>query len=134
MKYTVEFSESFAKEFTRVPQEHQDAVLDFVVIYQGHGLNDQTKYPGRVSPSWHNLPVNHPNYAYTKQQHLWHYHVGLPDYAGAQLWGKTSDWVLHFQWPDRGPTVALVDLYQHYTWDNKFYLPPKSALSEEFGD
>jgi hypothetical protein len=134
MKYSVDFSNQFAIEFSRIPVSHQTAVASFVVTYQAHGLSDQTKHIGRISPSWHRLPTNHPNYIYAKRHELWHYHVGLPGYSGNQSWGLTSDWLLHFQWPDAGNHITLVDLYQHYTWKGDFYLPPKENLPEEVQD
>lgn len=134
MKYTIDFSDSFALEFSRVKGDQQYAVTAFVQIYQTHGLVDQTKFTGRLSPSWHNLPKNHPNYVYTTKQHLWHYHLGLPTYTGSQYWGQTSDWLLHFQWPDGGNHISLVDMYQHWTWDRKFYLPPVSALAKNYDE
>lgn len=130
MTYTVSFKLQFAKEFAVFPTDQQTAVAEFIEIYQEHGLANQTKYPGRVSPSWHGLPTNHPNYQYTQSNELWHYHVGLPKYAGQAAWGRVSDWVLHFQWPARGSHISLVDLYQHYMRDGSFYLPSPASLEE----
>lgn len=36
---------------------------------------------------------------------------------------KTSDMVLHFQWKNKGNHISLVDMYDHYTSEGRFYLP-----------
>lgn len=131
MTFTVSFKLQFAKEFAVFAPDQQMAVASFVSTYQSHGLDDQTKFPGRISPSWHNLPTNHPNHKYTLENELWHYHVGLPMYSGSGQWGRVSDWLLHFQWPGRGPHISLVDLYQHYRADRSFYLPNVGRLEDQ---
>lgn len=130
MNFIVKYKLQFAAEFNRFPHDQQSAVVKFLAQYQQHGLADQTKFPGRISPSWQNLPINHPNYIYTKTHDLWHYHLGIPDYDGRQNWGKTSDWLLHFQWPDQGNVISLVDVYTHHNYQKQFYLPPLSALED----
>lgn len=130
MTYTVSFKLQFSREFAIYPADQQDAITSFISTYQAHGLGNHTKFTGRISPSWHGLPTNHPNYAYAQDNALWHYHLGLPKYSGASQWGQVSDWLLHFQWPDCGPHIDLVDVYQHYRQDGSFYLPPPSSLEE----
>lgn len=134
MTYTVDFSKTFRLEFARIPATYQNAVASFVVTYQQHGLGDQTKYIGRLSPSWHRLPPNAPPYIYAKKHDLWHYHIGLPTYSGGQSWGRTSDWLLHFQWPEQSTHISLVDLYTHHKSNGDFYLPPENSLVEEAVD
>lgn len=130
MSYFVKFKQRFAIEFQRFLPDQKQAIGQFLYTYQEHGLADQTKYQGRISPSWMNVPTNHPNHVYAKDNHLWHYHVGLPSYSGSGTWGQTSDWVLHFQWPDKGPVIQLVDLYTHHTSDKLFYLPSEAYLED----
>lgn len=130
MTYTVSFTVQFAREFQVFPVYQQTAITSFITTYQAHGLDNQTKFQGRVSPSWHNLPPNHPDYQYAYANDLWHYHLGLPEYNGSQQWGRVSDWLLHFQWKERGPHISLVDVYHHYRSDGTFYLPPATSLQE----
>ncbi|ULR87386.1 hypothetical protein [Comamonas sp. B21-038] len=131
MSYTVKYSIQFLKDFDHFPEDQVLKIAKFASVFQQHGLADQTKFEGRVSPSWMNLPTNHPDYQYTLSRHLWHYHIGIPQYSGMQQWNRTSDWVLHFQWPQRGPTVWLVDVYAHHTSSGAFYLPPPTALADQ---
>ena len=128
MTFTVSFNLQFGLEYQRYPKQERDAVNSFVVLYMQHGLGDQTKYPGRITPSWLNLPTNDPNYQFAIDNALWHYHVGVPTYSGVQAFNRTSDWVLHFQWFNRGSHIDLADLYQHYTVSGAFYLPPSQNL------
>lgn len=127
--YVVHFNYDFAVELSRVPKDQQLAVGTFVSTFQSCGLVDQTKYPGRISPSW--LNAGQGNSEYAQRHELWHYHLGLPEYAGAAGWGKTSDWLLHFQWRDRGSEITLLDMYHHYTSNGNFYLPPEKRLALE---
>ena len=131
MTFTVSFNLQFALEYPRYPKQEQDAINLFIATFMQWGLGDQTKYPGRISPSWHNLPTNHPNYQYAFDNALWHYHVGLPSYTGTQSFNKTSDWVLHFQWFNRGDHIDIVDFYQHYTATGAFYIPPQQNLAPQ---
>lgn len=130
-KYTAFYSKQFSSEFENYPQDQQDKVLEFIHTYMTHGLNDFSKYEGKISPSW-NVPSSDPEYSkkmlYARGNALWHYHVGLPAYT--QIPGvpyKTSDWVLHFQWHDSF-AITLVDMYRHYTHDGIFYMPRESYL------
>lgn len=131
MTFTVNFNLQFALEYAIYPRDQRDAVNQFVSVYMLHGLGDQTKYPGRVTPSWLGVPTNHANYQYAIDNALWHYHVGIPSYSGTQQWGKTSDWVLHFQWFNQGDHIDLADMYQHYTAAGRFYLPPAQNLAPQ---
>lgn len=134
MTFTWKFKAKFADEFERLPEDQQDKVLDFVDLYEAHGLADFTKYPGKVTPSWRGLDRSDPVYAFTYDNCLWHYHVGYPQFKTA-FHGKykTSDWVLHFQWlrwPAIAPHISLVDLYQHVDRDGKFWIPKPEYLAD----
>jgi hypothetical protein len=132
MTFTVGFKRKFAFEYEqRLGKADRTAINVFIATFVQHGLADQTRYVGRVSPSWMNIPTDHPNYKYAQENHLWHYHIGIPKYQGAQAWGKTSDWILHFQWQDRGDRVELVDLYAHHDQDGKFRLPTADYLEDD---
>lgn len=128
MHYTVDFLPKFAQEFQNFPVEHQNKVLDFVERFMQHGLHDFTLYEGKIAPSWVKDDIRNPNYYYAKGNHLWHYHIGIPDYIRRHGKYLTSDVVLHFQWSGRGNHICIVDMYDHYTSDGRFYLPPAQYL------
>lgn len=128
MSFTVGFGNQFAREWKNYLPDQKTKVGEFIQLFQTHGLADQTKYPGRVSPSWFGLPPNHPNHAYTITHSLWHYHIGLPHYTGTATWGNTSDWVLHFQWVSQGSHIDIVDMNTHHNSKGSFYLPPATNL------
>lgn len=127
MAYTWGFNAQFAIEFSRFEKDQQDAVLDFTDTFELYGLSDFSKYTGKITYSWKGVPVGSPEYVYAKANDLWHYHVGLPSYTQGPKY-STSDWVLHFQWRDRGDEIALVDLYRHYTSTGQFYVPGAKYL------
>lgn len=126
--FTVKFKTKFAQEFKNFPTAQQDKILDFIEIFQKVGLSDFTKYEGKISPSWASLNITDTNYHYAKQNHLWHYHIGIPIYEQRHSKYKTSDVVLHFQWQKNSTEIYLVDIYQHYTKAGNFYLPSKDYL------
>lgn len=125
MSYTVVFLPEFARQFANFPEDHQNKVLDFIELYEQFGFSDFTKYEGKIAPSW---TSGSENYQYAKSNDLWHYHIGIPVYNQLHQKYKTSDTVLHFQWPGRGKEIKLVDMYDHYTSAGKFYLPPATYL------
>jgi hypothetical protein len=126
--YEVYYLPQFKKEFTNYPTYQQDKILDFTDIYEVYGLSNFDKYEGKITPSWSNLDPSDPNYSYTRDNNLWHYHIGIPEYKQMHSKYKTSKVVLHFQWEDKGNIINLVDLYNHYLRDGTFYLPPKISL------
>jgi hypothetical protein len=128
MTYSYGFKKQFAIEFANFPTDQQDKVLDFADTFEISGLSDFTKYAGKISPSWSGLPKFHPSAVYAKANHLWHYHIGIPNYSVVHAKYMTSDWVLHFQWTNRGSHIDLVDLYSHYKNDGSFYLPSSNSL------
>lgn len=130
MKYTWKFSDLFAKEFSNFPVDQQDSIVDFIATYQDEGLSDFSKYEGKISPSWHGNGSEEDK-QYAKDNHLWHYHVGIPDYQQVHNTYKTSDYVLHFQWKFKGNHIALVDLCYHYRSDGSFYIPSEKYLDEK---
>lgn len=131
MTFTVGYKAKFADEFTRFVPEQQLKIAEFIFRYQAVGLVDFNSYEGKIAPSWSGLEANDPNFAYTRDNSLWHYHIGLPTYKQVHPTYKTSDWLLHFQWPDKGPKIELVDLYQHHKADGTFYLPSPDYLTVE---
>jgi hypothetical protein len=138
MTFSWDFKARFADEFERLREDQQDRVLDFTDLYEAHGLGDFSRYPGKITPSWKGLAQTDPDYQYTFDNCLWHYHVGLPTYKQS-VSGRymTSDWVLHFQWnawQTQGTHISLVDLYQHLTYDGKFWLPKPEYLQDKPAD
>ncbi|MCU8163973.1 hypothetical protein M2H13_22855 [Vibrio vulnificus] len=126
--FEVYYKPQFKKEFENFPKKQQDKILDFTDIFEEYGLSDFTRYEGKISPSWAGVNISEEDYNYTYNNHLWHYHIGLPDYKQKHGKYKTSDIVLHFQWEGRGNIINLIDLYNHYKLDGSFYLPPKNYL------
>lgn len=122
----------FDVEFENYPEDQQKAIYAFVQIYNEHGLEDITKYPGKIGPTW-KAPGTAADYearrAYALEHQLWHYHLGIPEYKKSPHgdW-LTSDFVLHFQ-KDGKYSITLVDTYWH-TWedDGSFYVPPLKYL------
>lgn len=129
-RYIFEYSEQFAKDFENFTEEQQDAILDFLDIYETYGLTDFSRYPGKIIYSWHNLELTDSNYHYTKSNNLWHYHLGnaKPPKYRQSISGKyqTSDRLLHFiREKDR---IILVDVLDHYKANGKFWLPLPNQL------
>lgn len=128
MTYSFSFKRQFAIEFTRFPIDQQNKILDFTDTFVAHGLSDFTKYIGKIAPSWGGS-ATHSAEVFARANHLWHYHIGLPSYAQVHEKYKTSDWVLHFQWVDRGNHIDILDLYSHYKYDGSFYMPGSQLLA-----
>ena len=136
MTFTWEYKPRFKLEFGNYPTSQQDKILDFIELFEAHGLGDFTKFPGKITQSWKGLATSDPIYAYAYDNNLWHYHVGLPSYSQSRYGSfKTSDLVLHFQWANwqltganKGSHIALVDICHHYTASGKFYLPAQKYL------
>jgi hypothetical protein len=131
MAYTYSFKQKFAAEFANFPIDQQDKIFDFLDTYEKYGLVDFSNYVGKITPSWKGALPGGADYNYALTNYLWHYHIGLPYYAAtAHGQYKTSDWVLHFQWPKQGDHIFLVDLYSHYTRTGQFYLPSADYLTD----
>ena len=128
MSYDWTFGKKLAGEFQNFPIDQKQSIAAFIVLYEAHGLSDFTKYEGKISPSWSGVPETDVAHAYAKANHLWHYHIGIPTYTSVHPKYKTSDMVLHFQWPDRGSHINLADVYYHHKSDGEFYLPPPDYL------
>ncbi|WP_417526992.1 hypothetical protein [Marinomonas shanghaiensis] len=126
MSYKWNFHDQFAKEFKNFPKDQQDKILDFIEIYELHGLRDFNAYEGKVGPSYKTNDLTSRQYALAHS--FWHYHIGIPTYRQSLGGYKTSDWVLHFQWFKSENYIVLVDLYYHYKSDGTFYLPPSGSL------
>lgn len=132
--YTWSFSNLFAKQFKNLNKDDQDCILNFIELFETSGLSDFTKYVGKISPSWRGLDEQDAEqkltFDYAQKNSLWHYHIGLPIYVKKHNKYQTSDWVLHFQWPERGNHINIVDMCYHYTADGKFYVPKPEYLAK----
>lgn len=131
MTYTWKLSSQFQTEFGNFPQDQQDKIIDFTDIYEVHGFSDFNLYEGKIAQSWSGPDMSKEDFDFAKDNDLWHYHIGIPNYTQVHGKYKTSDWVLHFQWPNMGNSIALVDLYSHYTRDGRFYLPKAKNLDSD---
>lgn len=80
MTFTVGFGPQWRKEWPNYQPDQRYQVGLFIQTFQTHGL-DQTKFQGRISPSWMNQAKGSPAYNYTTSHWLWHYHIGLPTYT-----------------------------------------------------
>lgn len=45
------FGKQFAVEFGNYPENQQDKISDFTDVYEKYGLNDFSKYQGKISQS-----------------------------------------------------------------------------------
>lgn len=137
MKYTFQLTRRLAADLVRLPEPHVDRLDDFIELYEQFGLSDHTKYPGRLSPSWHRLPTNHANCVHATKYSLWHYHMGHPHYAGGSSnadgskWGQTSQYLIHFRWVGGGAHIDIVDLYTHDNSSGQFYIPSLKTIDPQ---
>lgn len=131
--FDVYFGDEFTKEYPNFTGEMQEAIQCFIELVETHGLGEHTKtlYKGKLSPSWRNLDSNDPNFIYTKSNHLWHYHIGIPGYIASRYGSYyTSDMVLHFIWKQEERFITIIDCTEHYKSDGNFWLPsPKYLIS-----
>ncbi|WP_198818732.1 hypothetical protein [Delftia lacustris] len=134
MSFTWSFNLKFQEEFQRYPLDQRKSIVNFLDLYEKHGLKgDWSVYPGKMSQSWRGLLSEHPNYRYTKDNFLYHYHIGIPDYrpsANALARYQTSDYLLHFQW-EGGEHIHLVDTCAHHRWTGEFQLPAPEYLDRQ---
>lgn len=71
---------------------------------------------GRNKPS-DEVPTDDPNWRekvkYAQAHNLWHYHIGIPDYADGVKGDKTSEYILHYIRDDR--MIKIVDIWIPYS-------------------
>ncbi|MDG6266804.1 hypothetical protein P9J89_00990 [Glaesserella parasuis] len=120
---TIEYGSLFRKEFANFPVKDQDAIVEFVEHILKFGF---TNLEGRNKSS-DNVHKNDPHFAqkvkYARENHLWHYHIGILAFDLSKPFGdRTSEYVLHYQgFSDR---VKIVDYSAH----PPFNLPTASYL------
>ena len=132
MTYTTGFSLEFAENFARFPKADQLKIAVFQTQFESYGFSNFSNYPGKISMSWGGLSPSNPLYQFAKGNDLWHYHIGIPTFTPS-ISGKysTSDWLLHFQWPNwmkNGAHIHIVDLLPHNASNRSFNLPSPKAL------
>lgn len=128
-KYTFEFGKLFLEEYKNYPKDQQNAVALFIKTFLTYGLNDFSKFEGKVACSWKGLSDNHPHFTFAKDNSLWHYHIGIPDYQQSPYFEyKTSDYVLHFMLLCNRTKIVLIDTTCHYRVDGSFWLPRPEYL------
>ncbi|WP_439258476.1 hypothetical protein [Lonepinella sp. BR2271] len=112
-------------EMDYYPEDQKLAITQFLEIYTYFGLQDFSKYKGKITQSW---KPNTAGYEYAKYYRLWHYHLGIPKYEKSRYHTYyTSDYVLHFIW-DKPNHITLVDVTPHYNAKGEFILPTKDYL------
>ncbi len=131
MTYTWSFKPKFSQEFKNYPIDQQDAILDFTDVFEKFGLSDFSEYKGKMAPSWKGLSTIDPVYSYARENNLWHYHIGIPNYKKSDYGDFfTSDWVLHFQLKNNGKEALIVDVCYHYKSTGEFHLPTEEYLKD----
>lgn len=117
----VAFADSFAQNFLQFDDDVRDAIMNFVIHIETHGLH---KLAGRNKSSA--LPNPHTkrqqaNFIYAQKHCLWHYHIGIPQYVGEDG-DMTSEYIVHYQRFD--DEIVLIDLDFHLP----FTLPTEEKL------
>jgi hypothetical protein len=115
MTLIVELSDFFSTNFANFPREDKIKIANFIQHCQTHGLNglcgklkSSTDVPGTDQDF-------HVKVQYAKENYLWHYHIGIPDYEQRNPFSKvqTSRYVLHFQRFPGNKVIRIVDLDDH---------------------
>lgn len=90
-------SNDFKIKFPNFPKSDKEKILAFIIHIKQFGLNGLT---GRNKSS-DNVPTDDPNWTakvkYAQKHHLWHYHIGIPDYETATNGEQVSEYILHYQ-------------------------------------
>lgn len=126
--YRWSYSKSFMACMPHFTSDEKAKVADFIVTYQDHGLKDFSLYPGKISRTGSGDCTDEER-EFALSHNLWHYHIGIPNYVQSPS-GKymTSRDVLHFQWFQDENRIRLVDMYRHYLYNGKFYVPAETAF------
>lgn len=107
----VTFGIRFKKEMLNFPTEDARKIRHFVKHVKEYGLKN---LQGRNKPS-DEVPTDDPNWRekvrYAQIHNLWHYHIGIPDYADGVKGDKTSEYILHYIRDDR--MIKIVDFNRH---------------------
>lgn len=117
----VKFGQIFAKNLVNFPKSDILKIRAFIKCVEEQGL---VGLEGRNKSS-DNVPTDDPNWRtkvlYAQKHHLWHYHIGIPTYAGMDG-DKTSEYVLHYI--KETDYIKIVDMSAH----PPFELPSENYL------
>lgn len=120
----VVFGEIFYQYFRNFPKSDQQKIAKFVDDVETYGL-DGLQGRNKASDS---VPTDAPNWskkvAYAQKYHLWHYHIGIPQYETANDGEQVSEYILHYQRFD--DEIRLVSMSYH----PPFELPEQNLLIE----
>ncbi|MDO4223032.1 MAG: hypothetical protein Q4D05_03260 [Acinetobacter sp.] len=105
------FSQSFSKKLVNFPRADQLKIKAFKDHIQQHGF---IGLKGRNKSS-DNVPKDNPKWLETvkhaQANHLWHYHIGIPEYIELASGECVSQYVLHYVLGDG--FIKIVDLSPH---------------------
>lgn len=108
----VVLGERFAKEFSNFPETDKRLINRFIFHLQNNGFNGLEGINKRSDDVRKDDPLFAQKVQYAQTHHLWHYHIGIPEYNLNKPFGKrTSEYVLHYQL--LGSTVRIVDYSSH---------------------
>lgn len=129
--YRWSYSKAFKDSLAYFSEDEKEKVIDFIVTYQDNGLVNFSVYPGKITRTGSGNCTEEER-EYAQKHNLWHYHVGIPKYVPTPHGTyQTSRDVLHFQWFQSDDCIRLVDMYRHYLYNGKFYMPPEKNLAPE---
>lgn len=110
--FQIDYGILFRKEFRNFPEQDQDAIVAFVEHILSFGFNGLEGINKRSDDVRKDDPLFAQKVQYAQTHHLWHYHIGIPEYNLNKPFGKrTSEYVLHYQL--LGLTVRIVDYSSH---------------------
>lgn len=102
----------------------QQAIAKFVSHVEQHGLKGLQGRNKSSVPSSTHTKRQRAQFAYAQRHCLWHYHIGIPTYAG-EHGDMTSEYVLHYQRFD--DEIIIVDITTH----PPFVLPSRESLTSQ---
>lgn len=130
-KRTVGVGKLFIQEFPNYSKEMQDAINDVRKTFLTHGL-EKSAYKGKIKNSWSGSGIALEIRQFTKENNLWHVHLGLPTFQlSKNSKFYTSDYVLHFQFdPNNEKHIRFIKATPHYApiGPKKFILPTTACL------
>ncbi|MFB2538231.1 MULTISPECIES: hypothetical protein [unclassified Acinetobacter] len=118
----VSTSNDFKHKFPNYPKADKEKILAFINHVKQHCLDG---LQGRNKAS-DNVPFDHPNWservAFAQKYHLWHYHIGIPNYTTASNGEQVSQYILHYMRLEN--EIRIIALSDH----PPFALPTEKEL------
>lgn len=124
----VDFSLHFKSLLLSKTRKEQESIIDFVNDLKKYGLDSFSRYAGKFADTSNNLSPEDISFLYVKENNLWHYHIGHPNYRQLHSKYQTSDWIVHFVWNKSLKEVKLVDYTPHHNDEGNFNIPAKNNL------